>query len=68
MNGYICFWGGNRCEVHADTSYAAQQKAVSVFQMFQKGAGRKKKVKGHDVTVLLAEKAGEQVTHATDAL
>jgi len=58
MNGHVCFWNGKRCEVYADTSYAAQQLAVTEFQR-----GTRKKVKGYQVTVTLCEKAGEQVTH-----
>lgn len=59
MNGYVCFWNGKRCEVEAETTFQAQQKAEPIFQ---KMAGRKK-VKRHDITVMLAEKQGEQVTH-----
>ena len=59
MNGYICLWKGKRCEVEAETSYAAQQKAVETFRRTSR-----KKVKGYDVSVTLAEKNGEQVTHA----
>lgn len=55
MNGYIAFFGENRIEVHADTSYAAQQKAIAHF--------RPAKSKRHLVTVHLAEQNGEQVTH-----
>ena len=61
MNGYICYWKTKKVEIHADTSYGAQQKAVVEFQ---KLAGRKK-VKEHDITVMLAEKDGQQVTHNT---
>ena len=64
-NGYIGLWKGKRAEVRAKTSYAAQQALVSVFQ---KQAGRKK-VKGFDITVKLAEKDGKQVVHnATEEL
>ena len=55
MNGYICLYRGKSCEVHADTSYQAQQKAAVVF----------KARKSYEITVHLAEKAGEQVTHST---
>ena len=60
MNGYICMWKGKRCEVHACTTYAAQQQAISEFK---KVAGRRK-VKGSDITVVLCEKDRKQVTHA----
>ena len=61
MNGYICLWRGKRIEVLAESSYAAQQRAVSVFQPT---AGRKK-VKGSDVVVCLtvidARPVGEEI-------
>jgi hypothetical protein len=53
MNGYIAFYRGRQIEVHADTAYAAQQKAAALF----------KARKTYEVTVVLAEKNGEQVTH-----
>ena len=59
MNGYVCFWKGKRIEIHADTTYKAQLEAEVLFK---KGAGRSK-VKRSDITVMLAEKGGEQVVH-----
>lgn len=56
MNGYVCFYKGKKIEVYAETSYEAQQKAVAQF----------KAKKSYDVTVMLAEKQGEQVIHAAD--
>ena len=53
MNGYIAFYRGRKAEVHADTAYAAQQKAAALFRAR----------KSYEVTVVLAEKKGEQVTH-----
>jgi hypothetical protein len=53
MNGYKCFYRGKECEVYADTSYNAQQKAAVVF----------KARKAYEVTVFLCEKNGEQVVH-----
>jgi hypothetical protein len=53
MNGYKCFYRGKTCEVYADSSYEAQQKAALVF----------KAKKSYEVTVVLCEKAGEQVVH-----
>ena len=59
MNGYICFYNDKRIEVHADSMYAAQEKAVAEFQkMFPR-----RKVKGFQVNTNLAELAGETVTH-----
>jgi len=60
MYGYVCFWNGKRIELYAETSYKAQQLAQ---EKFQATAGRKK-VKGWDISVILAEKNGEEVTHA----
>ncbi len=53
MNGYIAFYRGKRHEVHADSSYQAQQKAAQHF----------KAKKSYEVTVVLAEKDGQQVVH-----
>lgn len=64
MNKYVCFWKDRRLEVEAETSYEAQQKAVVLFQSQLK----RTRVKGHDVTVMLAEKDGEQVVHSTGSL
>lgn len=54
MNGYKAFFKGKTCEVQAATSYEAQQKAAAIF----------KARKSYDVTVILCEKSGEQVTHS----
>jgi hypothetical protein len=53
MNGYICFYRGKRLEVYANTTYEAQKKAAEQFRA----------KKSYEVTVMLAEKNGEQVTH-----
>jgi hypothetical protein len=53
MNGYVAFYKGKRIEVYAETSYKAQLKAAELF----------KAKKSYDVTVMLAEKNGETVTH-----
>lgn len=55
MNGYVCFWRGQRCEVEAETTFQAQQKAQAIF-------GKRCK-KRYEISVVLAEKNGEQVTH-----
>ena len=54
MNGYIAFYKGKRAEVYANTSYEAQQKAAALF----------KAKKRYEVSVMLAEKEGQQVVHA----
>ena len=51
MNGYVCFYRGKRIEIYATTSYEAQMKAAAQF----------KARKSHEVSVMLAEKAGEPV-------
>lgn len=51
MNGYIAFYKGKQIEVLATTAYAAQLAAAAQF----------KAKKAYEVTVVLAEKNGEQV-------
>jgi hypothetical protein len=58
MNGYIAFYRGKQVEVYAASSYEAQQKAAAMF----------KARKSYEVTVMLAEKGGQPVTHSTGAL
>lgn len=58
MHGYIAFYSGRRHELHADSLFAAKQKAVAHFKVKPKQA--------HMVSVVLAEKDGEQVTHTPD--
>lgn len=55
MNGYVCFYKGKRIEILAETSAQAQTKA----------AAKLKAKKPWEVTVVLAEKNGEQVVHST---
>lgn len=54
MNGYKAFYKGKDIEVRAQTSREAQLIAAMLF----------KARKAYDVTVVLCEKEGEQVTHA----
>lgn len=56
MNGYKAFYKGKTLDVYAATSYEAQKKAALIF----------KNKKSYEVTVILCEKAGEQVTHIAD--
>jgi hypothetical protein len=53
MNGYKAFYKGRSIEITAETSYKAQLKAAEIF----------KAKKSYDVTVVLCEKDGQQVTH-----
>lgn len=59
MNGYICYYRGERHEVHANTPLEAQE---IVREHFQKKFPRRK-VKGWDINTMLAELNGVQVTH-----
>jgi len=56
MNGYIAFYKDKQVEVYADTSYEAREKAAKQL----------KAKKSYDVTVILAERNGEQVVHTPD--
>ena len=53
MNGYKAFYRGKSIEVHAESSYQAQLKAAALF----------KAKKSYQVTVILCEKNGKQITH-----
>ena len=60
MNTYYCHYkGGTPLEVHAETSYAAQLKALDILQKKYK----RTKVKGYDIAVVLVEVDGTPVTH-----
>ena len=63
MNGYICFWNQNREEVHAASSYEAQEKARARFQK-----STRKKVKGYDICTVIAEVDGFPVVHSNASL
>ena len=55
MNGYKAFYKGRSIEVHAATSYEAQQKAAQQF----------KARKAYDITVVLCERDdGSTVVHS----
>ncbi len=64
MNGYIALYKEERVELEAKTTLAAQQEATRRFQAMPKF--KRRKVAGSDVSVYLAEKDGETVTHAPD--
>ena len=57
QNGYICLLGTHRAEVYAETSYAAQQLALQEF----KTKFPRRRIVGHQITVILAERAGETI-------
>ena len=52
-NGYIGYYRGKQFETHAKTSYEAQQKMAQEHGI----------KKAYEITVVLAEKGGEEVTH-----
>jgi hypothetical protein len=57
MNGYKAFFRNRTCEVHAATSREAQRAAASFFRACN----------AWEVTVILCELNGEQVTHSPGA-
>lgn len=57
-NGYIAFYNGRQTEVWATSLYAAKEQAVTFFKA--------PKSKRHMVSVVLAEKDGQAVTHVAD--
>ena len=62
QNGYLCFWQRFEIEVHAETSYQAQQIAMEKFQK-----QTRKKVKQNEVAAVLCERPdGTQVVHTAD--
>jgi hypothetical protein len=58
MNGYLAFYKDKKLEVHAETSYKAQLEAAKQF----------KAKKNYEVTVILCEVDGEQITHRGEIL
>ena len=61
MNGYICFYKGKQFEIFADTPYEAQKQVEAQIRKTSRA-----KVKGYEISVILAEKDGKQVTHTPD--
>ena len=56
MHGYIAFFNGKRCEVRADSLYAAKLAAIATL--------KPRRSQEHMVSVVLAERGdGSQVTH-----
>ena len=49
MNQYLCLYNGHKVTVEAETSYAAQEKAVVIF----KAMYPRKKIKGWNISVHL---------------
>ena len=55
MNGYVAFYKNKRVEVYATSSYGAQLNAQKLLRVSDS--------QRYKITVVLAEKDGEQVTH-----
>lgn len=58
MNKYAAFYNGKESTIEAESLYQAKTKAVAHFKA--------PKSKQHMVSVMLAEKDGESVTHIAD--
>ncbi len=58
MNTYQAFYRKKKTTVEAPTSLDAQRKAATYF----------KAKKSYEVTVVLTEKNGKQITHSTGSL
>lgn len=58
MNGYKAFYKGRTCNVYANTSFEAQQKAALMLRA----------KKRYDVSVVICEKDGQQITHSTASI
>ena len=58
LNGYKSFYKGKQKDVYAETSYKAQLLAAQEF----------KAKKSYEVTIVLCELAGKQVTHNTSII
>lgn len=59
MHGYIAFYGLDKVEVYANTTIEARDKAIAVFLK----QNPRRRIKPFEVSVILAEKNGEQVVH-----
>ena len=59
MNGYICYYGNQTCEVRADTLINARDKAISIFQK----ANPRRRIKPFEISVMLALKGDEIYIH-----
>jgi len=53
MNGYICYYKGKTFEIYADSTFEAQKKCAIDNNI----------KKRYEISVMLAEKNGVQVTH-----
>jgi hypothetical protein len=53
MNGYIAYYKGKQFKIYAETSYKAQQEVARIHKI----------KKAYEITIMLAEKDGEQYVH-----
>lgn len=58
MNGYVAFYNGQRLEVYANDLWSAKQQVIEKLKV--------PKTKQHMVSVLLAEKDDQPITHTPD--
>ena len=60
MNTYKIFWNNEAATIKAKTSYSASIKAVKIFQNCTR-----KKVKSHDIQVILMVKGDKEIFTST---
>lgn len=60
MNGYIGFYQGKQTEVYAKNLWEAKSQVIQKFLVGKKKTGL--------VSVVLAERNGQQVTHSTASI
>lgn len=59
MNGYKAYYGNATADVWADTSIAAQTRAIAIFQK----DNPRRRIKPFEVSVILAQKGGQPVAN-----
>jgi hypothetical protein len=59
QNGYIAYYGTHTCEVRADTSITARDKAIAIFQR----DNSRRHIKPFEVSIMLAFKSDEIYIH-----
>lgn len=59
MNGYIAIYKGKQKEIYANSSFDAQQKALSEFQKTSR-----RKIKSWEISVTICEVEEKQITHS----
>lgn len=59
MNTYKAYYGNATCDVEAETSLAARDRAIATFQK----DNPRRRIKPFEVSVILGRKGGEDVVH-----